>query len=218
MGGMNTAWLTPILLLTAAGLLYVIAKGSIQQATTVGMPGELPPDYEYYSTDQQANYQQAATITSGPLLTIILPGIGAIFGIWLGWLAVGGLMHLVLTLFGGRGAMGASLGMVAWANLPFAVRDVERALYVITSNRLIQSPGLSGFASPGGIGSAFLGLIDIFVIWNIVLLLVGVSAGHGLSRGKAWASVLITVGVVLAVKMGVGFAWSMAGGMASGGF
>jgi hypothetical protein len=217
MGGMNTAWLTPILLLTAAGLLYVIAKGSIQQATTVAMPGEMPPDYEYYSTDQQANYQQAVSITSGPLLTLILPGVGAILGVWLGWLAVGGLMHLVLTLFGGRGAMGTSLGMVAWANLPFAVRDIERALYVMASNRLIQSPGLSGFASPG-IGSAFLSLIDIFVIWNIVLLLVGVTKGHGLSRGKAGASVLITVGVVLAIKTGVGFAGSMAGSIASGGF
>lgn len=215
--GPSTAWLTPILILTAAVLLRVLVSGSIQQSATMGAPTSLPPDFEYYSSDQQAQFQQASSLTSGPLFTFVLPGVAALLGVWAGWLVFGGLMHLALTLLGGRGAIGTTIGMVAWANLPFAARDVVRALYMMASNSTIQSPGLSGFGSAGGIDSACLGLVDIFVVWNIVLLLAGVHTGYSLSRGKSWTSVLITVGAAVIFQTVIAFIWAQATGVAGPG-
>ncbi|MBN1430558.1 MAG: YIP1 family protein [Anaerolineae bacterium] len=210
-GGVSTAWLTPILILMAAMLLSVIAQGSAMQAA-MSNATTMPSDFEYYSPEQQAQYQQSASMVSGPLFTIVLPGIGALLVLFIGWLAFGGLLHLVLTLFGGHGSIGTTIGMVAWANLPYAVRGLERALYMMASNRAIQAPGLSGMASMGSVPYAFLSLIDIFIIWHALLLFVGIHTGYGLSRGKALAVVLIAVGAVVLFQTGVGsigtvFSW-----------
>jgi hypothetical protein len=216
-GGTSTAWLTPILILTAAALLHVLASGAIQQASIMSAPASLPEGFQYYSADQQAQFQQASSITTGPLFLFVGPGILALLGVWIGWLVFGGVMHLVLTLLGGRGATATTIGMVAWASLPFAVRDIERVLYMMASNQLIQSPGLSGFAPAGGIGSAFLSLVDVFLVWNILLLFVGVHTGYGVSRGKAWASVLIVVGAAVMLQTVLGFIGAQAGGVIGGG-
>lgn len=39
---------------------------------------------------------------------------------------MGGLLHLVLTMLGGRDSTGGALNIVAWAALPFALRDLVR--------------------------------------------------------------------------------------------
>jgi hypothetical protein len=126
-------------------------------------------------------------------------------------------MHLALTLLGGRGAIGTTIGMVAWANLPYAMRDLERVLYVLVTNRTLQSPGLSGFATMGSVSAAFLSLVDVFLIWSVLLLFVGIHTGYGLSRGKALAAVLIVVGVAVIFQTGVGSIGTLVGGVMGGG-
>lgn len=215
-GAPSTAWLTPILILTATVLLRVLIQGAVQQAA-MSSAMTMPEDFEYYSAEQQAQFQQGASLVSGPLFTIVIPGVLALLGVWIGWLVFGGLMHLALTLLGGRNATATTIGMVAWANLPFAVRDVVRGLYMMASNSIIQSPGLSGFAAMGSIPYAFLALVDIYIVWNVLLLFIGVHTGYGLSRGKALAAVLIVVGLAVLFQTGVGSIGALLGGAMGGG-
>jgi hypothetical protein len=213
----STAWLTPMVILTLTALLRVLVSGSVGQPVAMGASAAPPPDFEYYSPDQQMNYQQGVSLTSGPLFTIIGPGILALVGVWIGWLVFGGLMHLTLTLLGGRGATGATIGMVAWANLPFAIRDIVRVLDMMSSNTAFESPGLSGLVTAGGLPSACLGVVEMYIIWHILLLFVGIHTGYGLSRGKSWASVAITVGAAIIFQTLIAFVWAQITGAVPGG-
>ncbi len=197
-------WLTPMLILTLSTLIRVLASGWVKR--TYGM-GEisLPPDFQYYSPEMQAQFMQAMQATQSPVFIYIFPAITGLLGVWLGWLLVGGLIHLVLTLFGGRGSTGSAMNLVAWAGLPFALRDLVRTAAVLFSHQLIQKPGLAGFAPAEASGfiaylSAWLPLIDLYLFWHILLLITGVRSSGRVSTARAVGSVLITLSVVLALQ------------------
>ncbi len=111
----GSAWLTPLLALTLTGLLRVAAAGPIQQSASLSEQQSLPPDFQYYSPEQQAQLQQATQATSGPIFVYVFPAISAVAGVWAGWLVVVGLLHLVLTMLGGRGSTRATMNVAAWA-------------------------------------------------------------------------------------------------------
>jgi hypothetical protein len=214
----SAVWLTPMLVLTLASLARVLVTGSINQAAAKTGQVSLPPDFQYYSPSQQAQFMQAAQATQGPVFVFVFPALSALVAIWMGWLLVGGLIHLVLTLLGGRGDTGAAMNLVAWAALPFAIRDLVRAGSMLSTHQLIQRAGLSGFAPVGESSlnlflSALLALVDIYVIWHVLLLIVGVRTGDGLSRSKAVGGVLLTVLLALCLQALLGFAAAKLGGM-----
>lgn len=202
-GQSGNVWLLPMAVLVLTALLRVLAAGPIKQATALVGPGGPPP--EYYSPEQQAQLQQALSATSGPVFVYVFPAIVAVIGVWLGWLLVSGLLHLVLTLLGGRGSTHLSMNLVAWASLPFALRDGVQILYMLASRQLVTHSGLSGFASAdsgamGALIAGLLGFVDVYFIWYVALLAVAVRAANGLSRAKAIGGVLLTVFVVALIQ------------------
>ena len=192
-------WLLPILLITLSALTLVFVTAPLrQEAAQSGQA--LPP--EYYSPEQQAQLEQALAITSGPVFIYLFPALSAVLGAVAGWLVVAGIMHFVLTLLGGRSTGQAAMNLVAWAGLPFAVRDLLRMGYTLSTHQLIQQTGLGGFAPSGEGGfalyvAALLALIDLFLIWHAGLLMIGMGAATGLSRGKTALGVLGTLLLVL---------------------
>lgn len=198
-------WLTPILVLMLTALVRVVISGSIKQAAAATGQITLPPGFEYYTPEQQAQFQQAMSATSGPVFTYVLPAVLALIGVLVGWLVIGWLLHLVLTLLGGRSSSAQILNIAAWASLPFALRDIVRIVAMLNSQQLLDYPGLSGFA-PAGEGNtaiylaALLSLVDIYLLWQIYLLGIGVRSGDSLPAGKAWTAVCLTVLFVLLVR------------------
>jgi hypothetical protein len=204
----TSVWLTPMLVLTLTGLIRVLLAGSIRQAAAASGNITLPPDFQWYSPEQQAQIMQAMQAMQGPVFTYVFPAIGALLGVWIGWLVLGGLLHLVLTLLGGRGETGAAMNIVAWASLPYAVRDLVRIGAMLLNRQVIQTPGLAGFAPLSQSGpsdlnlylTALLGLVDIYLIWQVILLVIGVRAANGLAPSKSTAGVLAAVLIVLCLQ------------------
>jgi hypothetical protein len=214
-------WLTPLLLLTLSGLLVVAVAGPIK-ITAAQMGGvQLPPEAEFWTPEQQAAFFQAQQATSGPVFVYVFPALLAVLGVWFGWLIVAGLLHLVLTLFGGRVTSGSTLNLVAWASLPFFIRDLVRAGFMLYSKQLVASPGLSGFA-PAGEGPLnallveVLKHIDLYGLWFAVLMIIGVGVASGLRGGKAVMAVLLTLAVVLVLMVLPGVIASQFGGLSGG--
>lgn len=196
---------TPLFVLVVLAVLSALLAGSIKEAAAAGGQIILPPGFEWYTPEQQAQFQQAMAATSGPVFLYVLPAILAALGAVAGWLLVGWLLHLLLTLMGGRASSRQTLNVVAWASLPFAVRHVVRVGAMLASDRLIAYPGLSGFAAGDQgnaaiFGGALLALIDLYVLWHIVLLVTGARAGDTLSAPKTWTAVLFTVVLVLMLR------------------
>ncbi len=210
----RASWLTPMLVLTVTALLLVLVSGYIK--TRAAMMGEvtMPPDWQWWTPEMQNNYMQAQQATQGKTFVYIIPLVGAWTGLWLGWVLIAGLLHLGSTLLGGRGTMQGALNVAAWASLPFAIRDVFRVIYMLAAGHAIGSPGLSGFATSAGFLPQLLSRLDLFVIWYVILLMIGIAIFDGLSRGKAVVDVLVIILLVLLAQAGLATLVSNMGGQA----
>lgn len=199
----HPTWSTPMLVLSVTALLVVLAAGYLK--TRAAMMGEitLPPDWQWWTPEMQENYMRAQQATQGAVFAYVIPLVGAWTRLWVGWLVFSGLLHLGSTLSGGRGTMQGSLNVVAWANVPFALRDILRLVFMLLAGRAITSPGLSGFASTSGFVSHLLARTDIFLVWSMILLIAALAAADGLAKGKSFAIVLVVLILFLLASAGL---------------
>lgn len=211
-------WIFPLLLLTVVTLLRILVGGwlEVQRASQ----GEilLPPDWPYYTPEMQAQYIQAAEATKSPVFVYVLPIIVDLTAIWLGWIIISSLLHLAFTLVGGRGTNVSTSNLVAWAGLPFTLRELLRIIYLLIVQHPIMRAGLSGFVSQTGSNgllfiSALLSLTDIFLIWHIVLLIIGARQIETVSNVKSLAVILFLISLSLALQAGTSVLGSQLGGM-----
>jgi hypothetical protein len=211
----RSTWLTPMLVLTITAILVIVVAGYLK--TRAAMMGEIqmPRDWQYWTPEMQNNYMQAQQATQGPVFMYVMPMIGSLTGLWVGWLLLAALLHFGSTLLGGRGSMQSALNIVAWASLPFAVRDILRIIFMLSAGHAIISPGLSGFASASGFMTQLLTRADIFLIWQVILLMIGLSITDSLPRSKAVAGVLVVMLLVLLAQAGLGALTSGLGGTAT---
>ena len=210
----RATWATPMLILTITAILVVIVSGYFRSRAAMMGEVTLPPDWEFWTPEMQNNYMQAQQATQGPAFLYIIPMVGSLTGLWLGWLLLAALLHFGSTLLGGRGTMQSALNIVAWASLPFAIRDILRVLFMLAEGHTILSPGLSGFSSSAGFITQLLTRLDIFVLWHVILLVIGFTLTDALPRGKAIAGVLVVVLLVLLAQAGLGALLSGLGGLA----
>lgn len=210
----RATWLTPMLVLTVTAILVVVVAGYLKTQAAMMGEIELPPDWQYWSPDMQQNYMQAQQATQGATFMYVIPLVGALTTLWVGWILVAGLLHLGSTLLGGRGSMQSALNVVAWASLPFALRDILRVVFMLSTKHAITSPGLSGFAASAGFLSQLLARVDLFWIWYLILLIIGFAIADGLPRNKAFVGVVAVLLLVLAAQAGLGSLTSNLGGQA----
>jgi hypothetical protein len=198
-------WRTPLVLLMLAVVAQAVMAGSLKAAAAAAGEMALPPDFEFYAPEQQAQFMQAATATNNPTFNYVLPALGAALGVFVLWFIVGWLLHLILTLLGGRGTSRAALNVAAWAALPALVRSLVQLVAMLATDQLIAAPGLSGFA-PAGEGfvnallSGMLSHVDIYLLWQIVLLYIGVRLSSQLPGLKCWLAILLTIAITLALR------------------
>src|SRR5258705_10233740 len=117
--GSHVVWLTPMLVLSLTASLAVIVAGYLKSRAALIGEIALPPDWQFWTPEMQNNYMQAQQATQGSVFTYVIPLVGALAALWLGWLVLAGLLHLGSTLLGGRGSMQRRLNIVAWGGLLF---------------------------------------------------------------------------------------------------
>jgi hypothetical protein len=199
----RASWSTPMLILTITAALVVIVGGYLRSRAAMMGEVTLPPDWQWWTPEMQNNYMQGQQARQGPVFMYIMPLFGSLTGLWLGWLILAGLLHLGSTLLGGRGTMQNALNVVAWASLPFALRDILRMVFMGIAGRTIASPGLAGFAPGSGFLVQLLARTDLFLLWSILLLVIGFAVADTLTRGKSFANVLIVILLVLLAQAGL---------------
>lgn len=207
----SAIWITPLLVLSVMVLTKALVAGNLKNQAALTGEITYPPDFQYYTPEQQAQYTQAVQSTQGPVFVYLLPSVAALIGIWISWLFLGGVLHLVTTLFGGRGTTGMSMNIVAWASLPLAFRLLVQIIYMLVTKNLITNPGLSGFSPQGDSGLILfiiqlLRLIDFYIIWEIILIIIGVRYSTVLSTAKSTLGVLVSVILIILIEAGLSYA------------
>jgi hypothetical protein len=201
----QSIWRTPIVILLLATLGRVWVTGNLNKAAADSGQINYPQGFEFYTPEQQAQFQQAITGMNTPTFHYILPAILGVALVIGAWLLVGWLLHLALTLRGGRGSSQQMLNVAAWAILPFAVREGVRIVAMMNTDRLIVNRGLSGFGPADGsawgiFATAVLSFVDIYLLWSIVLLAIGAQRVEKLSARKTWVTVILTILLLLALR------------------
>ncbi len=167
---------------------------------------EIPPEAQ----------QQATQFTANPLFNTVLPGLWSAIGLWIGWLVWAGALHLMGTMVGGNNSFGQMFRAVVWSWLPLLLRSILQVIFIASTGEIIKNPGLSGlvslpqpalgeFVAPPGTGQlalqSFLAQIDLFQIWNLIVLIVVVIATARLSPRKAMVITLIVWILLTLVRM-----------------
>lgn len=207
-------WQTPMLALSISTFLSIMLSGYL--TSRAAMMGEmpLPRDWQWWTPEMQENYMRAQQAMQGPVFAYIIPLVGALIGLWLGWLILSGLLHLGSTLLGGRGSMQGALTVTGWASLPFLVRDVLRIIYMLLAGHAIASPGLSGFTESSVFLAQVLARVDIFFLWSCLLLVIGFGISDALPKMKAVANIVLVSLLLLLVQAGIGVVLSNLSGLA----
>jgi hypothetical protein len=185
--------------------------------------------YENMTEEERGPYMQPPERRSTPLVTIAVRLLGSVVGTVVTWLIWAGALYLLGVFFGQNGAkFGGLFAMTLWAWVPYVVRNIVQAVYMFVTNHAIYNQGLSGLAydqAPPTMFSSFqpyvapstgdlllarvLGRVDIYTVWNVVLLIAGVHAFSQLGRRKSiWLTVglwlLFTALTLLPALIGVG--------------
>jgi len=150
--------------------------------------------------------QQITSFTTNPFFTIVMPAGIVLIGLWAGWLVWSAVLHFGSTLLGGNSHFGQMWQIVVWTWFPFAVRGLLQTIFILASGKIISNPGLSGLIArpvtatnmvtmaqpPGQLAlQALLSRIDLFLVWNLILIAIGVMVTAKFSGRKA---TLITLG------------------------
>ena len=181
------------------GVIDALGGLTANQFSPRNFPG-LPPEF----------YESAPEVVSVALL------IFAVVGAFVWWLLVSTLMQLVTGFFGGAGPFSAMLAVVGIASVPFVIQAALQIL--LTGSQAALGPE-SGATSVIGALSSLAGLA--FLVWHVVLVVIGASfarrVGYGQSAGSCAISCAGLVGLILIVAIVVAILVALLVGAAGSG-
>ncbi len=200
------SWWLPALIAVIFVILPIIVASPIQARLVREAVAEAQAIMsETLSPEQRQQMELAQQSAASPLVITVFPSITGILGLVVGWLVWSGALYLVGMAAGGHTSFGALFRMVIWAWVPHALRGLLQTLYILFTGQLIAHPGLSGLVADNRsvseivktppttgqlLASAFLARIDLFLLWNLALLVIGTMVVTRLSGRKATALVL----------------------------
>lgn len=215
----KSVWLTPLLVVSLLIILATLVAGPIK-SNIIQMRQNMPEDFQYYSEEQQMQFMSAQANRTSPLFLYVFPILTSLAGLWVSWFLLSSLLHLSLTLAGSRAQNVRAYNLAAWSLLPLGVRHLVQIVAMLATKTVISNPGLSGFITGdvkgfAAFAAALLGLIDIYFIWQIILLLLGVGPLSGLKRSSAWTATAVSLLILMLLQSVPGFLSSALSGLTS---
>lgn len=131
------------------------------------------------------------TLTSPLFLGVTAIALGTL-GLVLTWLFRGALLFFISYLFGTDNRYIQMVTVVLWAWLPFALRDLVQAIYVVLNGQLVLHRGLSFLVASsdqaqnaGNLLYGLLSQVDVFLVWHLVLVAIALMVSTRASMVKA---------------------------------
>lgn len=202
------AWVVPAILLVLGMVLLLAVSAPYQIALANERSAQMIERLTANMSEEQARLvrENARVITP---TTYWLSGLGVgLLTAALGWVLRGAIVHFSSVAAGGTSVWGPTFAVCLWSMLPFFVRDLVQAVYILISKQIIEHQGLAFLVASGDVLKdsrnllyALLGNVDPFVLWHIVLLGIGINAATKLNKGKAVFMALAVWLVFLVFKL-----------------
>jgi len=197
-------WLVPALLVLVGLVVFSVVAAPLTSELALRQAQQqlasLPP--------QQAE-QAAAQIEkfTSPAVMAVSSSIGGLIALAVIWLLGAGVLYFLGLVAGGEANFAQSFAILAWSWTPYALRNLVMAAYVAYSGKMINQ-GLSFLVATGDqIKDAanwvyvLLSQVDLFYLWHLVLVIVGLAAVGRLSKVKATIVGLIYLAVTMALSL-----------------
>lgn len=109
---------------------------------------------------------------------------------------------LVRALYRRRAPFRVHLALVLWSGVPAGIKTLLVTLMLLVTGRLIVPEGLSGLlgVSVSPLIRALLANMDMFAIWQLVLLTLGISTVHRLPWPSAVLAPLVLWGLTVILR------------------
>lgn len=147
----------------------------------------------------------------GSITANIVPALMATVSIWAGWFLLSILLYVGMVVSGSNNSFTETLNLVAWASLPLGLHQIVVLVAVLARPTLGDNPaGLAALASSlsGPLGmflSALLKLVDVYLIWQVILIVIGLRQVSPLTLGRIWGITLGALALFLILAAMPGF-------------
>jgi hypothetical protein len=198
------AWVTPALLVLVGLVAFSVVTApyaselALRQAQQ--QMASLPPQ----QAEQAA--AQVERFTSPPMIAGFSI-IGGLVTLAVIWLLSAGVLYFLGLVAGGEASFAQSFAILTWSWLPYSLRNLVMAAYVTYSGKLLN-PGLSSLVATGDQAKdaanwlyGLLSQVDLFYLWHLILVIVGLVAVGRLSKTKATVVGLIYLAVSTALSL-----------------
>lgn len=197
----KSTWFAPMVILACMVLLAIVVAAPIKRSN-IQTGATLPESFQWWSQEQQQQFLQAQQNLTSPTFMYLFPLISGLSGYLLFWVICSSLLYLSLTLAGSRTSNQKVSNLIAWAMLPFALRELVKALVIIGSKRLITSPGLSYLVASEATGllawlRGILRQVDVYAMLFVIFLMLGTVSLSGIKTRKAVLAASIALGLML---------------------
>ena len=209
--GKRTCWIAAIVIVVLCTLPLIAQRltGAGSQAALSGTPDKFSAVASSPDAMMMESEAMGASASTGPGIFAI---VGVVLGTALTWLIWAGGLHLASVFLGRSNGFKQMLKLPVWAWIPYALRGILQTLYVVLTRSPVVNAGLSGFVidkateqlippGPGSLALAsVLGHIDVFQLWTLLLISVGLTAFTEIPRKKALIATLIIWAALLLVS------------------
>lgn len=211
----------PLVFITIIVILAVLISAPVKKMQ-IEQGATIPDNFQYWSEDQQNQYLESQQNQTDPIFLYGFPFLGGIAGYLIVFMLMSNILYLTLTLSGSRSSKTRIGNVVAWAMVPFGLREFVRFLNVGINKSFNENPGLSQLIDNGASGfMAFLrgvlGNIDAWYLLFVAFLMIGALEVSGLNKKKTIIATLIAIVVILLLQGLPSLVSSMFGDLSTGG-
>ncbi|HPR34198.1 MAG TPA: YIP1 family protein [Anaerolineaceae bacterium] len=197
----KAVWFAPLLILAVMVLLAVVFAAPIKRVN-IQTGATIPEDFQWWSQERQQQFLQAQQNLTSPTFMYLFPLLSGLAGYLLFWVICSSLLYLSLTLAGSRTTNQKVSNLIAWAMIPFALRELIKVIVIISSKRLIAEPGLSYLVASEATGimawlKGILGQVDFYGLLFVIFLFLGAIPLSGLRNSKAVLATTVALILVL---------------------
>lgn len=207
----KATWYSPMLVISLLLIVQVFVKGFNSPTASEMVPSEGIPAEGFYSEGVEVGGGEAmaevATVSDSPSgwRASLMPAASKLSGLWIGWFVLTLLLFVFLVISGSQANFTSALNLTAWSSLPYAVQVIAQVIIALVYSSASALPqGLAGLAlKVQGPGGQFLGIllqrVDIFFIWQAVLLMIGAVTISQLPAAKVRWLVILSLVIYLAL-------------------
>ncbi|MFU8772641.1 MAG: Yip1 family protein, partial [Anaerolineales bacterium] len=209
-------WLYMAALATLMVIILAVISGPIIASffEEIFMPTYVTLDDRFEITPEiQAQMEQVLT---HPIITIGFPAVFTVTMIWVGWLIWTVALHLVGMWLGGKHRFGQIWQVVVWSQLPIIFSGFLASIYILITGEFIFNLSLArlfgiepAFPDPSfvqpSVGQmvmhALLARIELFQVWSLILIGIGMMVAAKLSLRKAILVILLVWGTFTLISI-----------------